>query len=142
LWRLQNGEIDGISPKAVVMMIGTNNTGLRGENPETTADGIKRLVGEIRQRLPKSKLLLLAVFPRDEKPDSYARKMNDRVNTIIANYADGHDVFFLNINAALTQADDTLSKEVMPDFLHPNEKGYEIWQHEMAPLLNKLLTAP
>jgi beta-glucosidase len=142
LWRLQNGEIDSISPKAVVLMIGTNNTGLRGEDPETTADGIKRLVDEIQQRLPAAKLLLLAVFPRDEKPDSYARKINERVNTIIANYADGRDVFFLNINAALTQADGTLSKEVMPDFLHPNAKGYEIWQREMAPLLNTLLTSP
>jgi beta-glucosidase len=141
LWRLQNGEIDGIAPKAVVMMIGTNNTGLRGENPETTAAGVKRLVDEIRQRLPKSKLLLLAVFPRDEKPDSYARKINERVNAIIANYADDRDVFFLNINAALSQADGSLSKEVMPDLLHPNEKGYEIWQREMAPLLNKLLSA-
>jgi len=142
LWRLQHGEIDGITPKAVVLMIGTNNTGHRGEDPQTTAAGIKRIIDEIRQRLPKSKLLLLAVFPRDEKPDSNARKMNDRVNTIIANYADGHDVFFLNINAALSQADGSLSKEVMPDFLHPNEKGYEIWQREMAPLLDKLLTIP
>jgi beta-glucosidase len=142
LWRLQNGEIDGINPKAVVLMIGTNNTGHRAEDPETTADGIRRLIDEIQQRLPAAKLLLLAVFPRDEKPDSYARKINERVNTIIANYADGRDVFFLNINAALSQPDGTLSKDVMPDFLHPNAKGYAIWQREMAPLLNTLLTSP
>jgi beta-glucosidase len=142
LWRLQHGEIDGINPKAVVLMIGTNNTGHRGEDPETTAAGIKHLIGEIRQRLPASKVLLLAVFPRDEKPGGFARKINDRVNAIIAHYADDKDVFFLNINAALSQADGSLSKEVMPDFLHPNEKGYVIWQRAMAPLLNKLLTSP
>jgi beta-glucosidase len=142
LWRLQNGEIDGIAPKAVVLMIGTNNTGHRGEDPQTIAAGIKRLIDEIQQRLPASKVLLLAVFPRDEKPDGNARQINERVNALIARYADGRKVFFLNINAALTQPDGTLSKDVMPDLLHPNEKGYEIWRREMAPLLNKLLTSP
>jgi beta-glucosidase len=142
LWRLQHGEIDGIAPKAVVLMIGTNNTGHRAEDPQTTAAGIKRLVDEIRQRLPAAQVLLLAVFPRDEKPDGHARQINERVNAVIAGHADGRHVHFLNINAALTQPDGTLSKDVMPDLLHPNEKGYAIWQREMDPLLQKLLHAP
>ena len=139
LWRLQHGEIDGIAPKAVVLMIGTNNTGHRAENPETTAAGIQRLLGEIRQRLPKTQVLLLAVFPRGEKPDDHLRRLNDDVNKRIAGFADGKTVHFLNINQALLNPDGTLSKAVMPDLLHPNERGYEIWQRAMAPKLQQLL---
>ena len=69
LWRLQHGEIDGIAPKVAVLMIGTNNTGDRQEDPSTTAAGIRRIVEELRQRLPDTKILLLAVFPRDEQPN-------------------------------------------------------------------------
>jgi len=71
LWRLEQGEVDGISPKVVVLMIGTNNAGLRG--PESTAAGVKHLLDQIRQRLPSTKVLLLAIFPRGEKPDDYLR---------------------------------------------------------------------
>ena len=139
LWRLQHGELDGLAPKVVVLMIGTNNTGHRAEDPVTTAAGIKRLVDEIRQRLPATKVLLLAIFPRGEKPGDSLRDINERVNRIIAGEADGRSVYFLNINAALTEPDGTLSKEVMPDLLHPNAEGYAIWQREMQPLLQELL---
>ncbi len=139
LWRLRHGELDGLAPKVAVLMIGTNNTGHRAENPQTTAAGIKRLVDEIRQRLPAAKVLLLATFPRGEKPHDSLRDINERVNRIIAGQADGRSIFFLNINAALTDPDGTLSKDVMPDLLHPNAKGYAIWQREMQPLLQELL---
>ena len=142
LWRLQHGEIDGISPKVAVLMIGTNNTGHRAENPDTTAAGIKRLIDEIRQRTPKTKVLLLAIFPRGEKPDDPLRGLNERVNKALAGFADGRSVHFLNINKALLEPDGTLSKDVMPDLLHPNAQGYAIWQREMAPTLQKLLTQP
>jgi lysophospholipase L1-like esterase len=142
LWRLQHGEIDGLAPKAVVLMIGTNNTGHRAENPETTAAGIKRLLDEIRQRLPRAQVLLLAIFPRGEKPDDVQRGINRRVNQIIRGYADGRQVHFLDIGAALLQPDGTLAKDVMPDLLHPNERGYEIWQRAMAPTLQQLMGAP
>jgi len=139
LWRLQHGELDGLAPKVAVLMIGTNNTGHRTENPETTAAGIKRLVDEIRQRLPATKVLLLAILPRGEKSDDSLRGINERVNQIIASQAHGRSVYYLNINAALTHPDGTLSREVMPDLLHPNAKGYAIWQREMQPLLQELL---
>jgi len=142
LWRLQHGEIDGIAPKVVVMMIGTNNAGHRAEQPQTTAAGIKRLVAEIRQRLPKTQVLLLAIFPRGEKPDDHLRGINERVNKLIAGYADGRQVHFLDINAELLNPDGTLSKNLMPDLLHPNEKGYAIWQRAMDPTLRKLLARP
>jgi beta-glucosidase len=142
LWRLQHGELDGLAPKVAVLMIGTNNTGHRAEDPSTTAAGIKRLLHEIRQRLPDTKVLLLAVFPRGERPGDPLRVINERVNRLIAGEADGRSVYFLNINAVLTDPDGTLSKDVMPDLLHPNAKGYAIWQREMQPLLQDLLGQP
>ncbi|HEX5687611.1 MAG TPA: GDSL-type esterase/lipase family protein [Ideonella sp.] len=142
LWRLQNGEIDGITPKVAVLMIGTNNTGHRAEAPETTAAGIKRLIDEIRRRSPKTKVLLLAIFPRGEKPDDFLRGINNRVNKLIARYADGRSVHFLDINAELMNPDGTLSKDVLFDLLHLSEKGYAIWQRAMDPTLQRLLKYP
>ena len=137
LWRLQEGEIDGIAPKVVVLMIGTNNSGMR--SPESTAAGVRHVIDEIRRRLPSTKVLLLAIFPRGEKPDDDLRGVNERVNKLIAGYADGRSVHYLDINAALLHPDGSLSKDVMPDLLHLSEKGYAIWQSAMAPTLQALL---
>lgn len=139
LWRLQHGALDNMSPKLVVMMIGTNNTGHRQENPATTAAGIKRLITEIQQRQPKAKILLLAVFPRDEKPDGDLRKINNGVNAIIKDYADNKRVFFADINSVFLTPEGVLPKSIMPDLLHPNEKGYDLWAEALEPHLQKLL---
>lgn len=139
LWRLQHGEVDGLDPKVAVLMFGTNNTGHRQEDPRTTAAGIKRNIEELQQRLPNTRILLLAIFPRGEKPDDRLRQINEQVNTIIAGFADNQKVFFANINQAFLQPDGTLSRDIMPDLLHPNEQGYEIWAKAMAPELKKLL---
>jgi beta-glucosidase len=140
LWRLQHGELDGYAAKLVVMMIGTNNTGDRREDPRTTAAGVKRLLDEIRSRQPKAQVLLLAVFPRDEQPTSPLRQHNDRLNGLISGYADGRQVHFLNINESLTNPDGSLSREVMPDLLHPNEKGYALWAQAIEPAVRRLLS--
>ncbi len=140
LWRLQHGEVDGLAPKVAVLMFGTNNTGHRQEDPKTTAIGIKRNIEELQQRLPDTKILLLAIFPRGEKPDDNLRQLNDKINAIIAGYADNQKIFFLDIGKDFLQPDGTLSRDIMPDLLHPNEKGYEIWAKAMAPALQKLLT--
>lgn len=139
LWRLQHGALDNMSPKLVVMMIGTNNTGHRQENPATTAAGIKRLIAEIQQRQPNAKILLLAIFPRDEKPDGDLRKINEDVNAIIQQYADNKHVFFANINSVFLTPEGVLPKAIMPDLLHPNEKGYDLWAEALEPHLQKLL---
>jgi lysophospholipase L1-like esterase len=140
LWRLQHGEIDGIAPKVAVLMIGTNNAGDRQDEPEATAAGVQAIIGELRRRLPGTKVLLLAIFPREEQPTGPLRRLNERVNQIIAGYADGRQVFFADLNAAMLNADGTLPREVMPDLLHPGEKGYEIWARELAPGLKKLMS--
>jgi lysophospholipase L1-like esterase len=141
LWRLLHGEVDGIAPKVAVLMFGTNNTGHRQEDPATTAAGIKRNIDELRRRLPDTKILLLAIFPRGEKADDPLRVINQKVNAIIAGFADDQNVFFLDIGKEFLTADGTLSTDIMPDLLHPNEKGYEIWARAMAPQLNRLLPA-
>jgi len=140
LWRLQHGEVDGLSPKAVVLMIGTNNTGHRMEDPKTTAKGVRAIVDELRERLPEANILLLAVFPREETPDAPMRKLNRQLNRILAGFADGKQVFFLDLNEAFLDEQGRLSREIMPDLLHPNEKGYRIWAEAMEPSLQKLLS--
>ena len=139
LWRLQHGEIDGIAPKVAVLMIGTNNTGFRQEAPELIYAGIKRDIQEIRKRLPKTKILLLAIFPRGEKADDTLRVLNEKVNAMLPKLADGKHVVFFNMNKAFLAPDGTLSKDIMPDLLHPNAEGYKIWQREMQPELDKLM---
>ena len=142
LWRLQHGAIDGLAPKVVVLMIGTNNTGDRQEDPVTTAEGVKRIVGEIRARVPGAKLLLLAVFPRDEKPGTRLRRINEGVNRLIQKLADDKTIYFLDIGPALLEPDGTLTHEVMPDLLHLSEQGYARWARVMQPQVEKLLQQP
>lgn len=139
LWRLQHGEIDGIAPKVTVLMIGTNNTGDRQDVPAVTAAGVRRLITEIRMRQPSTRILLLAIFPRDAKPDGRARAINHQVNAIIRDFADGQVVHFLDVGASLTNADGTLSPDVMPDFLHLSERGYRQLAQAVEPTLTRLL---
>ena len=139
IWRLQHGEIEGISPRLAVVMIGTNNTGHRQDPPKQTAAGIKAILGELKKRTPKTKVLLLAIFPRGEKSDDKLRKINDATNEIIKDYANEKTVFFLDINNVFLTDDGTLTKEVMPDRLHPHESGYRMWAEAMEPMVKKLL---
>jgi lysophospholipase L1-like esterase len=139
LWRLENGEVDGITPKAAVVLIGTNNFGLEGHAPDAVAKGVGAVVGTLRKKLPSTKILLLAIFPRDEKPGADIRKKIKTVNEQIARLDDRKAVRFLDIGPKLSNPDGSLSKEVMPDFLHLSEKGYQIWADAMAPLLKELL---
>ena len=139
LWRLRHGEVDGIEPKAAVMLIGTNNTGHRQEDPATTFAGIRTDLEELRQRLPHTKILVLAILPRGAGPQDDARRLNEQVNAMLPSLADGRQVFFLNINQAFLAPDGTLSKEIMPDLLHPNARGYAIWADAMAPTLEELM---
>ena len=145
LWRLDHGEVDGIDPKVVVLMIGTNNTGLerdkvtRRNTPEQTVEGVKAVVRELREKLPHAKILLLAIFPRGAKPDDPQRQEVNAINREIVKLADGKTIQWLDLGPKFLAADGTLPKEIMPDFLHPSEKGYEIWAAEMKPLLLQML---
>ncbi len=139
LWRLQNGELDGLDPKATVIMIGTNNIGhFNDEKSEWAAAGVARIVKTVRAKLPKTRILLLGVFPRDGK-DSKHRQQVTEINGIIAKLADGKAVTYLDIGDKFLTADGAIEKELMPDNLHPDAKGYAVWYDAMWPTLEKLL---
>jgi lysophospholipase L1-like esterase len=93
----------------------------------------------LRARQPQAKILLLAVFPRGEKPDHPQRRQVAEINAAIAKLDDGRSVRFLDIGQKFLAADGTLPKEIMPDFLHPNEKGYELWAAAIKEPLAALL---
>ncbi len=138
LWRLDNGEFEGATPKVVVLMIGTNNIGLN--TPEEIAAGVEAICTRVHERSPATKILLLAIFPRGQKPDATRARVDD-VNRLLARLDAREEVTFLDIGARFLEADGSLSAEVMDDFLHPTAKGYAIWWEAMAPVLDRLLAA-
>ena len=137
LWRIQKGEMAGISPKLIVLMIGTNNV-LRDSVPQI-AGGITEVVHAIRTACPESHLLLLAVFPRSEKPDSPARLKLAAVNELIAPLDADPAITFMDIGSVFLSADGTLSKDIMPDFLHPNRRGHELWADAIEPVIREYI---
>jgi lysophospholipase L1-like esterase len=139
LWRIKNGELEGITPKVTVLMIGTNNAG--SNTPDEIAQGITAIVQELRQKLPETKILLLAVFPRSQKPDAVRERLKS-VNERIARLDDGDHVKFLDIGKAFLEDDGTIAKEVMPDYLHLSPLGYRRWADAMEPTLWSLLDEP
>lgn len=138
LWRLQHGEIDGIDPKLLVLMIGTNNTGHRQDSPKLVAEGIKAILQEIHTRLPNTKVLLHAIFPRGAEADDHLREINSLINARIRNFADGEKVIFKDINSVFLTEDGTLPEEVMPDLLHPEEYGYTLWAESIKDDVKRL----
>ena len=139
LWRLQHGEVEGISPKVAILMIGTNNTGHRQDPASCTAKGIEMILGELKERLPETSILLLAIFPRDANPDAELRQLNNEINNRIEEFSDDPRVHFLNINETFLDENGVLSEEIMPDLLHPNEYGYQLWAKAMQPRIEQLL---
>lgn len=137
LWRLQHGNIDGISPKLAVLMIGTNNA--HSNKAEDTARGIVAIVRALRAKLPELKIVVLAVFPRGADAHDAMRKVNDAVNERIKRLDNGDTVKVLDIGAKFLEADGKLTKEIMPDLLHLSPKGYQIWAEAIEPEVAKVL---
>jgi beta-glucosidase len=136
LWRIENGEIDGIKPRALVLMIGTNN--VKDNSAAEIADGITAIVRRLRAKLPETKILLLAVFPRGENPGPAREKLAE-VNDKISSLADDKMVVYLDIGKKFVSDEGSISKEIMPDFLHLSPQGYQIWADAIEPALAKLL---
>ena len=137
LWRLDNGNVDGISPKVAVVMIGTNNSPPRN-NAEEISDGIIAVCRKLRSKLPNTKILLLAIFPRSEKPCLMREQLAEASKTA-SKVADGKMIHYLDIGDKFLQPDDSLSKEIMPDYLHLSPKGYQIWAESIEPKLAELM---
>jgi len=139
IWRLQNGNFDGLKPNLVVLMIGTNNTGHQGRpaaehggavyasSAEQTAEGVKMILDILGKKLSETKVLLLGIFPRGATKDDAMRKQNVATNNLISGFADGKRIYYMDIGNTFLQPDGTLPKEIMPDLLHLNAKGYEMW---------------
>jgi lysophospholipase L1-like esterase len=139
LWRIQNGEFEGISPKLIVLMIGTNNSG--SDSPDEIAQGVTAIVKELQEKLPQTKILLLGVFPRGEKPGAIRERLAS-VNHQISKLDDGSHVKYLDIGKSFLNEDGTISKDVMPDYLHLSLKGYRIWADAIEPTIWSMLDEP
>ena len=132
LWRLLNGELsEKLQPKLATIMIGTNNTGQVHQESDETASGIKAIVDLLQDRRPEMKILLLGVFPRSINPNDSQRIRNQEVNKKIKGLADSKNIHFLDISDKFLNKDGKLPKSIMPDALHPNSKGYEIWANSI-----------
>jgi beta-glucosidase len=141
LWRLQNGNLDGIKPAAAVVMIGTNNSNNHDNTEEQIADGVRAIVGEIRSRLPETKVLLLAVFPRGENPNPQRGKIL-QVNQVLAKLHDGENVIFHDIGHRFVDEAGLIPAGLMPDYLHLSPEGYRLWADSIAPALDPLVGQP
>lgn len=149
LWRLDHGNIDGINPKLAVLMIGTNNSG--SNTSQQIAEGVTAIVEKLRTKLPSTKVLVLAIFPRADNfdaaknkavkgtPDDAKRKVNEGANEIIKKLADNKTVFYMDIGPKFLEPDGTLTRDMMPDLLHLNEKSYRIWAESIEPKVKELM---
>jgi lysophospholipase L1-like esterase len=137
LYRLQNGEGRGFSPKAIMLMIGTNNTA-RNTAPEI-AEGIGAVVLQLQNSFPDAKILLLGVFPRG-RPGDPVRGTIAEINSIISKLHDGNGVHYMDIGSKFLDPSGAIPADVMSDLLHPGPKGYEIWAEAVIEPITKLMT--
>jgi lysophospholipase L1-like esterase len=145
IWRIENGELDSISPKVVVLMLGTNNSAQHTGAQIAAAD--KRIVELIRAKLPATKVLLLAIFPRGPRqvgngtPEPWQERMAaiTAANAELARLDDGKMVRFLDINARFLGNDGTIPNIIMPDQLHPNAAGYQLWAEAIEKPLAEMM---
>jgi lysophospholipase L1-like esterase len=150
IWRIENGELDGLTPKVTVLMLGTNNSATHTAAEIAAAD--KKIVEMIRAKMPSTKVLVLAVFPRGARKDKdgkvtwaaiadAANRMEiiTHVNEALATLDDGVNVRFLDINASFLGQDGKIPFTLMPDQLHPNAAGYQLWADAMKPLLTQMM---
>jgi beta-glucosidase len=138
LWRLQNGELAGISPKLAIVLIGINNSGGDTYTAKQIGEGIIKICQTLRHDLPQTKILILAIFPIDEKP-SPRREKNAEASLLASTIADNKWIYYMDINDKFLDKDGTLSRDIMPDFLHPSAKGYQIEAEAIEPMVKKLM---
>lgn len=136
LYRLQNGEGQGFSPKAVMLMIGTNNN--RTHRAAEIAEGVGAIVLELQKDFPDAKILLLGVFPRGADDDPLRGQIAE-INAIISRLHDGEQVFYKDIGSIFLDADGNIPATIMSDGLHPTSEGYELWAEAINADLRTLL---
>jgi lysophospholipase L1-like esterase len=148
LYRIENGELEGVNPKVIVLLIGTNNVGpvpVEGSDAalvEDIASGIKACLNALRQKAPKAKVLLIGITPRNTNGTTILMPTIDRINSRIAKFADGKTIKYLNLNDKLADKDGRLYEGMTEDGLHLTDKGYQVWADAMKPMLIKWLGPP
>jgi N-acetylglucosamine-6-sulfatase len=138
IWRLQNGDIQRVKPKAAVILIGTNNTGQSQRPAAETVAGIQRTLEDLAWKWPDTQIVLMSIFPRAEKADNPLRKINNEINEQLKSLADGKRIHLLDINSAFMDSEGTLKKDLLPDLLHLSPAAYDIWAEALAPKLKEL----
>lgn len=143
LWRLENGELDGVNPKVIVILAGTNNVGKTPGDDAKVMEitrGIKAIVDICREKAPLATIVLTAIFPRNDSV-SVIPTIN-RINQNIAKFADGRSIRFLDVNDKLAESNGMLFKGMTVDNLHPSLRGYQVWADGLHPILLELLGPP
>jgi lysophospholipase L1-like esterase len=143
LWRLENGELDGVDPKVIVLQAGTNNVGREPGDEARVADvtqGVKAIVDLCRKKAPAATIVLTAIFPRNDNPA--VNPTIARINANLQEMADGKTIRFLDVNSRLADAEGNLLEGMTVDGLHPSLKGYEVWAEGLRPILTELLGPP
>lgn len=143
LWRFEQGQLNGISPKVAVLMIGTNNSNTNRDGSEHYStseilEGVQAVVKQMHERLPNTKILVLGIFPRAAKFNAQRGRIL-QINQALAKVADDKNIFFADIGSHFVEADGSISRSIMPDALHLSEKGYGIWAEAIEPKLKELL---
>lgn len=143
LWRLEHGELDGVNPKVIVILAGTNNVGREPRDEATIADivrGIRTILDTCQRKAPAATIVLTAIFPRNDNLEVVPTI--NRINEQLAAFADGKRVRFVNINDRLADANGVLFEGVVHDKLHPTVKGYQIWADALKPIFREVLGPP
>ena len=138
LWRLDHGNLEGLRPKAAVVMIGTNNSNGEDNTVEQIADGVRAIVQKLRTRLPGTKIILVAIFPRAENPGPQRGKVL-QVNQLLQRLGDNRDVFYVDFGYKFLNDQGLIPRELMPDYLHLSPAGYALWAESIEGLLAHLL---
>ena len=137
LWRLDNGAAGELQPRAIVLLIGVNNTGFTGETPASIASGVIAVVNDLEVRFPDADILLQAVFPYGEKADDPKRAVIREINQGIEHLGQRENVTYIDLGRVFLESDGSLSAEVMPDFLHLSEEGYRRWAEAILPWVDQ-----
>jgi hypothetical protein len=147
LWRVENGELDGVNPKVIVILAGTNNVGREPGGEEKVADitrGLRALVDLCRAKAPNATIVLTGIFPRNDNPAT-AREINAeiaRINANLARMADGKSIRYVNVNDKLADASGMLHEGMTMDGLHPTLVGYQLWADALKPIFTEVLGPP
>ncbi|MEO5818067.1 MAG: GDSL-type esterase/lipase family protein [Gemmatimonadaceae bacterium] len=143
LWRIENGELDGVNPKVIVILAGANNVGKRAGTDADVANitrGLKALLDLCRSKAPNATIILTGILPRNDNME-VVPEIN-RINANLARFADGKRVRYVNVNDKLASADGVLFDGMTMDKLHPTLEGYQVWADALKPLLAEILGPP